>query len=295
LGAPGEFSGRAVLATGALRLDTASVWLVAGDLGAQARPLPRVSLEYSRGIEVVQNAFIPRDQVTSRIIEDSYASGIPVAPTTLSGQVYLYPLPRPVEFRPGREVAVPLVARMPVAPIRRLSIGGVLAPLGEVMQDPATRQVPVIVSYDLERAHGTAFGDIPLPAGVVSVQEVGMDGITRLVGRSGIGHVAPGNPLQVNVGASFDVTASRAQTSYELAGRGAGGQSTGATVGYRLELRNSGDTAVTVTAYESRMGDWQVLDSSVPAERRPSGAVAFTVQVPPRGQTNLTYRLRVVW
>lgn len=294
LGSLGDFSGRAVLATGRLRLDTASVRLIAGDLGPQARPLPRASSDYT-GRGVVANALVPRDQVISRALLNTYIDGIPVAPTSLSGQVYLYTLPLPVVFRPGREVAVPLVESVPVTPVKRLSVGGVLVPLGEVMQDPATRQVAVTVSYDLERSRGTQFGELPLPAGVVSVHDVGPDGVSRLVGRSTIGHVAPGNPLQVNVGASFDVTATRAQTSYQVTARGADGQANGATIGFRLELRNAGDTAVTVTAYESRMGDWQILESSQPAERRASGAAAFVVRVPPRGETTLTYRLRVVW
>ena len=70
---------------------------------------------------------------------------------------------------------------------------------------------------------------------------------------------------------------------------------TAVTVAYRMNYRNAGDSAVTVTTYESRIGEWSVLESSHPAERQSSGSVAFAVTVPARGEAVLTYRVRATW
>jgi hypothetical protein len=293
LGATATFSGTALLGTALMRLDTATVRLLAGDLGSGARSLPSISLQYR---DYNGRFLIPRDQVaTSSLNDGAFMQSLPSAPVTLSGQVYRYELASPVVFQPGREVAVPLLAQQPVRPVRRLSAGGALNPRGEIEMNPGIQQIPVLVSYDLARQLGTPFGDAPLPGGIVSVFDVGQDGIATLMGRASIRHVAPGSPLGVDLGASFDVTATRTQTAYQIDARTDRGTPSGATVAYRIQLRNAGDSAVTVTTYESRLGEWSVLESSHPAERQSSGSVAFAVTVPARGEAVLTYRVRATW
>jgi hypothetical protein len=298
LGGTATFKGTALLATGTLRLDTTTVRLLAGDLGNGARNLPSLEVRYQDVNGGRLSGLVPRDQVATRQLIDggnTYVDGVPVASGTLSGQVYRYELPSPVVFHPGREVAVPLLAEQRVEPVRRLSTGGALPPRGQVEMDPGVQTLPVLVSYDLARRLGTPFGDAPLPAGVVSVLEVGRDGISTLMGRTNSRHVAPGSPLIITLGASFDVTATRTQTTYQIDGRNDRGTPTAVTLGYRVNYRNAGDSAVTVTTYESRIGEWSVLESSHPAERQSSGSVAFTVTVPARGEATLTYRVRAAW
>jgi len=305
LGGTATFKGTALLATGTLRLDTTTVRLLAGDLGNGARNLPSLEVRYQDPNAGRFAGLLPRDQVATRDLQMSvgtngassisYVDGVPVASGTLSGQVYRYELPSPVVFHPGREVAVPLLAEQRVEPVRRLSTGGALPARGEVEMNPGAQQLPVLVSYDLARRLGSPFGDAPLPAGVVSVLEVGRDGISTLMGRTSSRHVAPGSPLIISLGASFDVTATRTQMTYQIDGRNDRGTPSAVTVAYRVHYRNAGDSAVTVTTYESRLGEWAVLESSHPSERQSSGSVAFAVLVPARGEAVLTYRVRAAW
>ncbi len=301
LGGTPTITGTALLAMGPLRLDTTTVRLLAGDLGGGARNLPSLEVRYQDLNGGRLSGLVPRDQVATRDLQMSVASsgtyvdGVPIAAGTLSGQVYRYELPSPVVFHPGREVAVPLLAEQRVEPVRRLSTGGALPLRGDVEMNPGVQPLPVLVSYDLPRRLGTPFGDAPLPAGVVSVLEVGSDGIATLMGRTNSRHVAPGSPLMVSFGASFDVTATRVQAGYHVDGRNDRGTPTAVTLAYRVTYRNAGDSAVTVTTYESRFGEWSVLESSHPAERQSSGSVAFAVTVPARGEATLTYRIRAAW
>jgi len=46
---------------------------------------------------------------------------------------------------------------------------------------------------------------------------------------------------------------------------------------------------------EERAGEWSVIASSNPAEKVSSTVSRFRVRVPPRGESVLTYRLRVIW
>ena len=42
-------------------------------------------------------------------------------------------------------------------------------------------------------------------------------------------------------------------------------------------------------------GDWQVLSSSMPYEKKDAHTFTFTAKVPGRGETKITYRVRVKW
>lgn len=303
LGDRGTLSGTAVVATGQLELPAATTRLLAGDLGPQSRPLPR--------LRVAANAFEDASITTGAtsaefgyaqggIIgltdrsENTYVDGVPVAPVRI-GQIYMYQLPGQVEFASGREVAVPILPATPAVAVRKFTVRSSLPFRGGVGPDGEERPVPVIVSYEVPRPRGTPFGDLPLPGGVVSVQSVGSDGVPQLTGRSTIGHLAPGMPLQVNVGASFDLTATRVQTTYAVTDSNLFNQPTGARMSYRVTLRNASDTAAKVVVHEARTGEWGITESSHPADQRSSTLVAFTVAVPARGEAVLTYHVRVRW
>jgi hypothetical protein len=70
---------------------------------------------------------------------------------------------------------------------------------------------------------------------------------------------------------------------------------TTATVAYRVSLQNAKDSAVSVEVREDRAGEWSVVESSVPAEKRSATRTVFLVSIAPKGTAVLTYRLRVVW
>jgi hypothetical protein len=70
---------------------------------------------------------------------------------------------------------------------------------------------------------------------------------------------------------------------------------TTATADYKVTLTNATDSAVTIAVEERRAGEWSVVSSSVPAEKVSSTATRFSVKVPARGETDLTYRVRAVW
>ena len=68
-----------------------------------------------------------------------------------------------------------------------------------------------------------------------------------------------------------------------------------ATAAYEVALTNARDSAVTVSVYEQRGGEWSVTASSVPAEKVSATTARFRVPVPARGSATLTYRIRAVW
>lgn len=285
LGAGGRIEGTAALSTGTLDLADAEVQLLAGDIG-QAQVL---------------RDLVPRDAVAT-----VGASGVAMQPGVVQaappvneaiGDVHVYTLPERVTFVPGVQTAVPLFDPTPARAVRRLTLSGSLPFYGGIGQQSDERAIPVGVSYRMERRLGTPFGDLALPAGIMGVFDLDKGGRVQLVGQGRISHTAPGEELNVNTGTAFDVTAMRVQTDYSTSRTGGNNQpvSTIAMASYRVTLANAKDSAVVVEVREDRGGDWSVVTSSVPPEKRSSTRAVFTVTVPAKGTAMLTYRVRVMW
>ncbi len=277
LGSGGRLEGTATIAAGPLDLTDAQVQLLAGDIGqrAQASPMP---MAMARKGVAFEDASVTTGATSSESI----------------GEVKLYTLPGTVTFTPGTMLSLPLFDPAPVSPQLKLSVGGSLPYYGGFGQQQDEQEVPVEVSYRMDRKQGTAFGDLPLPGGGVSVYDTDKAGRVQLVGQGGIGHTAPGERFEVSTGTAFDVTARRTQTEFTTT-RLQNPSRTVANVGYSVTLTNAKDTAVTVEVREDRGGEWSVVSSSVAPVKRSSSRVVFPVTIPAKGEATLTYRLRVVW
>ncbi len=273
LGSNARLEGVATVTAGTLDLANAEVQLLAGDIGQKVEP-PMPMMAMARQADAMQEMAVMGSESI--------------------GEVKLYTLPGRVTFVPGAMLALPLFTPASVAPQLKLSVGGSMPFWGGFPQMMDEQEVPVEVSYRLERKQGTPFGDLPLPAGGVSVYDTDAAGRVQLVGQGGIGHTGPGELFEVSTGTAFDVTARRTQTEFTTS-RLANPTRTVANVAYSVELTNAKDTAVTVEVREDRGGEWSVVSSSVPAVRRAASRVVFPVTVPAKGSATLTYRLRVVW
>lgn len=274
VGGGARIEGTATIHGGPLTLADAEVQLLAGDIGMKSQP----------------RAPSPQMMMVAREAAADFG-GAPSQEAV--GEARLYTLPQRVTFTPGSQMVLPLFDPVAVRAERRYTVSGALMYWGGG-QEPDEVEVPVEVSYRLDRAVGSAFGDLPLPAGGVSVFETDRAGRTQLIGQGAIGHTAPGEELSVSTGTAFDVTARRTQTAFSST-RTPAPTRTIATVSYRVELKNAKDSSVVVDVREDRAGEWSVTASSIPAVRRSSSRVVFPVTVPAKGTATLTYTVRVVW
>jgi hypothetical protein len=277
IGANGRFEGTATIQAGTFNLENAEVQLLAGDIGQK-----------------VQYAPPPMARMQERLAMADQAQAGNIALSESIGEVRLYTLPGRVTFVPGAITALPLFAPTAVRSELRLTVPGAVSYWGGIDQFPDEQEVPVQVSHRFERRLGTPFGDLPLPAGGVSVYETDRSGRVQLVGQGNIGHTAAGEMLEVSTGTAFDVTARRTQTAFSTTIL-ANPRRTVATVEYSVVVKNAKDTAAAVEVREDRGGEWSVVSSSVPPVRRSSSRVVFPITVPAKGEVTVTYRLRVVW
>ena len=270
-------AGSAVLESQALRIEDAEVQLLAGAVGRADQPQPPIPL---RARVAMADVAMEKSAVGEQRV----------------GEFHLYTLPGRSSLLPGLTTTVALFDPAQVKYDRSYVVRGLLPWWGMLPQQGDEAEAPVAVFYTLKRPRKTEFGDRPLPGGTVRLFQADSAGRAQLVGEAGMDHTPAGEDVRLSAGTAFDLTARRVQTSYTTRRDSTrAGWRTLATADYRVTLRNATDSAVAVDVHEERSGEWSVLQSSVPAEKVSSTITRFRVKVPARGETVLTYRVRVVW
>jgi hypothetical protein len=271
-------TGSAVLESQTLRAEDAEVQLLAGAVGRADQPQA------------------PRPYDARVALEAAAMDKAQTAGEQRVGEFHLYSLPGRTSLLPGLTSTVALFEPASVKYERSYVVRGLVPWWGFLPQQGDETEAPVEVFYTLKRPHKTAFGDRPMPGGRARLFQPDSGGRAQLVGEAQVMHTAAGEDLKLSAGTAFDLTARRVQTSYVTRrDSSAAGVRTIATADYRVTVRNATDSAVTVEVQEERAGEWSVLRSSVPAEKVSSTITRFRVKVPKRGETVLTYRVRVVW
>jgi hypothetical protein len=128
---------------------------------------------------------------------------------------------------------------------------------------------------------------IALPKGTLRVYKADKSGAKQFVGEDQIDHTPRDEKIRVKMGEAFDVVGDRKQTEWRALGN------CSSESRWEIELRNHKDTAIEVEDVEPVGGDWGIIESSLPYEKKDAGTFAFNMKVPARGKTKVTYRVRV--
>ncbi len=150
--------------------------------------------------------------------------------------------------------------------------------------EPIKEKIGVFVSFKNSKENGLGQ---PLPAGIVRVYKADSAGAHQFVGEDRIDHTPRDESVRVKLGDAFDVVAERKQTDYKAIARRV------FEYAYEIRIRNHKDEAVTVVVNEPIGGDWEIVNSSFPAEKTAAFAARFNVPVAKDGEAILTYRVRV--
>jgi hypothetical protein len=273
-------TGAATINSSAMKVDSVTVQLVAGSINrARSGQSPQAQM------------------VAGRMAMAKVADELSVTEGAV-GETHVYDLPGPISFDIGSPLTTALFPRARADYTQEFVVPGVLPWRGYFPQmSPDPNAVPVQVWYTFKRAHGTAFGDRPLPGGTMELFQRDASGRVQLVGEASFSHTPAGKDLRVQSGDAFDVTAERIQTDYHQTnipnpppGRGS---HTRVTASYKVTLTNAKSDAITVDVRESHWGDWKITESSAPPEKLSSSEQRFRVQVPANGTATLTYTIQV--
>jgi hypothetical protein len=152
--------------------------------------------------------------------------------------------------------------------------------------DPRRDSKRVRVSFEFTNSKADGLG-IPLPAGRVRVYVQDEDGAQEFVGEDSIEHTPKDEKVRVAIGNAFDIVVERQQTDTRRISDRVSEQA------YQVKLRNHKTEQVEVSVLDYFWGDWTILESSLPYEKKSAQQVEFKVKVNPDEEVVLTYRVRI--
>ncbi|MEO8179992.1 MAG: DUF4139 domain-containing protein [Deltaproteobacteria bacterium] len=204
-------------------------------------------------------------------------------------EYHLYALERPTDVLAREQKQVQLLEVRGIAVEKKLVLRAPRLSVPRFVRAPQPGQTSPLeharIVVVIENREASGLG-MPLPRGVVRAYREDARGAAQFVGEDSIQHTPRDERLEIELGAAFDVVAERRRLQQRQLERCVQQSE------WRIALRNHQDAAVVVEVVESASGDWQVLESTLPAERRNAISFAFVVPVPARGATELGYQLR---
>ena len=213
-------------------------------------------------------------------------------------EYHLYTLGRPATLPNNSTKQIELFDAATLVPAKKQLVyygadtGGYYgAPIVDRDYAPASNQkVDVWLTFRNDKASGMG---MPLPAGRIRVsQQDKADGSLEFVGEDAIDHTPKDEDIRVKLGTAFDVVGERRQTDFKA--------NTAAKVveeAFEIKLRNHKGEPVEVIVRESmyRWSQWDLVDQSVPSQKKDARTVEFPVRIAADGEATVTYRVRYTW
>lgn len=198
---------------------------------------------------------------------------------------HLYTLPRPTTIKENQTKQLALLSASEI-PVRKeyLLRGQEYLYTGSYPHPPQKEKVQVFL--EMENRTASRLG-IPLPKGVMRVYREDSAGSLQFVGEDTVDHTPVDERIRIRTGDAFDLVAERRQTEWKKV----------ATDTYEsameIVLRNRTEQGVTIRMVEPVPGDWQLLSASHKWEKGEGRALVFSPTVAARGETIISYRVRI--
>ncbi len=205
-------------------------------------------------------------------------------------EYHLYTLGRPTTIRENQTKQVALLQAAGVSCTKEYLLRG-QEHYYQDRSDGATDRHKIGVFLHFKNSQAEHLG-MPLPRGVVRVYKKDSQGNVQFVGEDRIDHTPENEKVRLKLGDAFDVTAERTQTDFSKLS-GFGRYDYVFESSFAIVIKNAKQEAVTVRVMEPMPGDWEVLSESHPHVKESAREAAWLVEVPAKGQSTLSYRMRV--
>jgi len=245
--------------------NNAMVKLVAGEVNLAPQPKVMMALDYAAQAAPAM-APMPREEAF--------------------GEYHLYTLPRRTTIRQNQTKQVALLAAEGVKAAKRYEFRGQEFYYMQIIPPPQERNEPVVVFLEFRNDKANNLG-IPLPGGVMRVYQEDQDKMLQFSGEDSIKHTPKDEKVSLRLGNAFDVKGERIQTDFRQVAPNVNESA------YKITLRNHKQQDIVVEVVEPVPGDWEVLQSSHPYEKKDSRTIVFKVPVPRDGEVVVEYRVRV--
>lgn len=233
---------------------------------------------------------VPQYRATAMLAEA--AAPAPGMPAQAAGDQHLYEVPRPVSLRDRETKQVVLLESAQVPVVKEFRFEELVTAQGGP-EEIGPVSAAVVLRFDNDADEGGP--GKPLPAGTVRVYGPagGQEGAESsaaspiFLGEDRIGHTPDGEEVRLAIARAFDVTGRSRVTAFERL------SNKSYETAQEITIANAKDEAVQVKVVGQFPAGWRMLEESAGHEAETANRVAWTLQVPAGGETELTYRVRV--
>lgn len=219
------------------------------------------------------------------------AGSAPLPQREAAGELHVYTVAGTVALQAGEQKQVALLRAAAVPATETLISAGHPQVFG-AMRGEARPDHPVVevsfVNKDLAGT-GSAAGALPLPAGLLRVYRERPGATPLFSGEDRLADTPVGETARLTIGRAFDVTVTREQTAFNRLDP----QGRNVEAAFKITLKNGRGRVARVRVDENIPGDWEVTEASS-SHQRVAGQARWTLDVPARGETVLTYKVRVL-
>jgi hypothetical protein len=232
------------------------------------------------------------NQVQPIILERLRESDLPAAAPQMKVQqeaafeYHLYTLERPATIAENqtKQVALMSASAIPVSKEYRF----VRAVNEQDWQFAEPQRVNATVRLSFENTEAAHLGQ-PLPGGVVRVYKDDSAGRAIFAGEDQIRHTPENESVKLTLGQAFDVTATGKPTEFQKISDRVW------EAAFEIAVKNAKPTPITATVVEQFPADWRILQESLPHQKTDARTATWSVPVPAKGETKLTYRVRITY
>ncbi len=239
-------------------------------------------------VHQVQPAFEKRFR--PQAVDLAYAAEAPRMAEEALFEYHLYTLDRPTNILENQTKQVALLQAENISSSKEYLLKGQDYYYRNRSGDLGSRiKVAVYLSFENTKAENLG---LPLPKGIVRVYKQDSNGSVQFVGEDRIDHTPENETVRLKLGNAFDITADRKQTDFKKIA-GFGEYNYVFESGYRIELKNGKDEAVTVRVVEPMPGDWEILSANQSHTKISSSEAEWLISVPAKKSAELLYRVKV--
>jgi|TARA_Y100000310_G_scaffold343394_1_gene450820 hypothetical protein len=200
-------------------------------------------------------------------------------------EYHLYSLGRRTTLANNETKQMSLLAGRGVKVQKGFSVRSGINPFSVQPKLPETK---VAVSLEFKNSEDNNLG-MALPAGRVRVYKADTDASLQLIGEERIDHTPRDESITLQIGNAFDIVSERTQTSFQRRG------DRSSLVSYRIQLRNHKDEDVTVKVIDTFPGEVTIISQSREFREADARSIEFEVDVPQRGEEEVSYTALVSW
>jgi hypothetical protein len=201
-------------------------------------------------------------------------------------EYHLYTLERPATIAENqtKQVALMSASAIPVSKEYRF----VRAVHEQDWQFAEPQRVNATVRLSFENTEAAHLGR-PLPGGVVRVYKDDSAGRAIFAGEDLIQHTPENESVKLTLGQAFDVTATGKPTEFQKISDRVW------EAAFEIAVKNAKPTPITANVVEQFPADWRILQESLPHQKTDARTATWSVPVPAKGETKLSYRVRITY